>query len=574
MTAWPISERERLLLNAALSRDPAIAVASWQAWTAQIALEDAPRPELRLLTAVHGNLTRIAPQFNLPPKLRGKAKANFAKTNLLAQATLPLIEELGRYSPVMLTKGMAICIRFGAWSSRSLFDVDFHVPTEALNKAYQVLAEAGWTPAFGISRLSLLHRSRMRRISWNFRKGPAEIDLHWRLLNTSSEAWLAEQMWATGEQVEFGGRRLLLQSPEFALLSSLHHGFVTGTPPDALQTIVDSAALLPICGTERLLLSLRKAELLEEFEGLLSICNEAGLSDIVPAEFRDRSQATMLPARRPRVRSGTETELLRRPARYRLWELLGRKAKLERYLIRLGGPISKPLTGPAPRQEEYDLRDCAVVDHLAGPGWGEPDRSSFWTDRADARLLIPLRHAGDHLLVLGMPEQRLESRYAEIHIFANGTFLTTIDLRARLAASEYCVPIPRRALFGPWVEISLRPKDYLGDAQLASDDDALVRGVPVRRLRLLDMKRMNEIFSAENKPELQVRVLRGEEPERSKFARIKRKIENSPHRQASEVPEDFDPELYVFSYPDLFEHEVDPYEHFLLYGRKESRGWR
>jgi hypothetical protein len=189
-------------------------------------------------------------------------------------------------------------------------------------------------------------------------------------------------------------------------------------------------------------------------------------------------------------------------------------------------------------------------------------------------LLIPLRHAGDHLLVLGIPEQRLESRYTQIHVFANGMFLTTIDLRRQLAASEFCVPIPKRALFGPWVEISLRPKNYLGDAQPASDDDALMRGVPVRRLRLLDMKRMTEIFSAENKPELQIRVLRGDEPEASKFARIKHKIDNSSHRQASELPADFDPLLYVLSYPDLFEHEVDPYEHFLLYGRKERRGWR
>jgi len=39
---------------------------------------------------------------------------------------------------------------------------------------------------------------------------------------------------------------------------------------------------------------------------------------------------------------------------------------------------------------------------LAG---GEPNRDSFWTDGgADARLLIPLCHSGDHLLILGMAE--------------------------------------------------------------------------------------------------------------------------------------------------------------------------
>ncbi|MGH6825077.1 nucleotidyltransferase family protein [Methyloceanibacter sp.] len=574
MTALPISQREELLLKAALHRDPVLAAASWKAWTAQIALEDAPRPELRLLTAVHGNLTRIAPELCLPPKLRGKAKANFTRTNLLARATLPALEELGRHSPVMLTKGMAICIRFGAWSSRSLFDVDFHVPADALDKAYQVLVEAGWTPAFGLTRLSLLHRSRMRRDSWNFYKDRAELDLHWRLGGTPSEDWLAKEMWATGEQVEFNGRKLLLQSPEFALLSSIHHGFV-GTHADALQTVVDAAALLPLCGKERLLLLLRRADLLEAFDDLLSVFAKAGLSDIVPAEMRGPARATVSSAVSPRIRSHPQTALLDRPALYWLWRSLGRNAKLERWLIRLAGPLSKPLTGPAPRQEEFDLSDCSVVDQLAGPGWGEPDRDSFWTDGgADARLLIPLSHSGDHLLVLSMAEQFLVSQHAHIHVFANGTFLAAIDLKGRIAAFAYCVLIPSRALFGRWVEISLRPKSYPGDAKPPPGDYALTRGVPVSRLRLLDVKRMTGMFSAENKPELQIKVLRGEEPEVGKFARIKQKIDNSPHRQASGIPIDFDPVLYVLSYPDLFEHEVDPYEHFLTYGRKERRGWR
>jgi hypothetical protein len=573
MTAHPISEREELLLKAALHRDPVLATASWKAWTEQIELEDAPRPELRLLTAVHGNLTRIAPKFFLPPKLRGKAKANFTRTNLLARATLPALEELGRHSPVMLTKGMAICIRFDAWSSRSLFDVDFHVPADALDKAYQVLVEAGWTPAFGLTRLSLLHRSRLRRDSWNFYKDRAELDLHWRLGGTPFEDWLAKEMWATGEQVEFNGRRLLLQSPEFALLSSIHHGFV-GTHADTLQTVVDAAALLPLCGKKRLLLLLRKADLLDAFEDLLSIFEKAGLSEVVPAEMRGSARARSSVGS-ARIRSHTQKALLKRPALYAIWRSLGRNAKLERWLIRLAGPLSKPLTGPAPCQEHYDLSEGSVVDQLVGPGWGEPDRDSFWTDGgADARLLIPLNHSGDHLLVLGMAEQFLVSQHAYMQVFANGTFLATIDLRGRIAAFEQSVLIPKRALFGPWVEISLRSKSYRGGAQPASGDYALTRGVPVNRLRLLDVTRIGGMFSTDNKPELEMKVLRGDEPEASKFARIKQKIDNSPYRRASGVPIDFNPLFYVFSYSDLFEHEIDPYEHFLVYGRKERRGWR
>jgi hypothetical protein len=45
-------------------------------------------------------------------------------------------------------------------------------------------------------------------------------------------------------------------------------------------------------------------------------------------------------------------------------------------------------------------------------------------------------------------------------------------------------------------------------------------------------------------------------------------------RVRSSIPVDFDPHLYVLSYPDLFEAEVDPYEYFSVFGRHENRLWR
>ena len=47
-----------------------------------------------------------------------------------------------------------------------------------------------------------------------------------------------------------------------------------------------------------------------------------------------------------------------------------------------------------------------------------------------------------------------------------------------------------------------------------------------------------------------------------------------PHKNASELPDDFDPLLYVLSYGDLFEREVDPFEHFIRFGSHEDRAWR
>jgi hypothetical protein len=68
-------------------------------------------------------------------------------------------------------------------------------------------------------------------------------------------------------------------------------------------------------------------------------------------------------------------------------------------------------------------------------------------------------------------------------------------------------------------------------------------------------------------------ILNAKQPEASKFERIKKKIESSSYRNASELPAGFDPVFYILSYTDLFEHEVDPYEHFVNNGRHEKRRW-
>ena len=109
----------------------------------------------------------------------------------------------------------------------------------------------------------------------------------------------------------------------------------------------------------------------------------------------------------------TESALLRQPFLYWLWNLFGRKARLERLLLKWAGPLSKPLK-PAHAKEEYDMRECAVIDEIGGPGWcwPEPDRTCFWADRADARLLVPLKHIQDHLLVLAFADHQRRSQMA------------------------------------------------------------------------------------------------------------------------------------------------------------------
>ena len=426
---------------------------------------------------------------------------------------------------------------------------------------------------------SLVHRSSLRRNSWNVTKGASDLDLHWRAQEEPPRRLALRTMWATAEHMEFLGHAVLLQSAEFAFVSSLTHGFKEGTHADMLQTVVDATYLLPLCRPKLLTTLLSRTDLVAQCGDLFTMLEKLGLAELTSrlTALRSTSNASAKPTS-AHSRSGmhrTEVALLRYPKLYRLWEAFGRKAWFERLLLRWSGPFSKPFAYSGEFNKDYDLRDCAVIDQVGGPGWSwpEPEHTCFWSDRADARLLIPLSDQSDHLIVLGIAEHRVDSPNARIAVFANGSYLATFDFTARMATSEYCLFVPRYVLFGSWVEISLRPQPYLGEKNGAPGGYALSRSVPVRRLRVFDMRQMSEVFSGYSVPQLYFAILKEEEPQASKFARIRKRIEESPYRNASEIPTGFNPVLYVLSYPDLFEHEVDPYEHYMRHGIHEGREW-
>lgn len=580
MTALEISERERLLLGAALRPDAGAAISDWERWTSQIALEDAPYPELRLLTAVYANFSQIAPSYELPRKLKGKARATFIQNHLLAQASVPVIDELSKQCPVIVAKGLAMCARFDSWSARSMGDVDIHVPFSGLAAAAQVLVRDGWLPKYGMTLDSLVHRSAHRRDSWNFTKGTGDIDLHWRAASGASEHWLTQRMWDSAEQHVCYGRNVLLQSPDFAAATNIAHGFKYGTHGDAMQTIIDTAALLPICKAELLLPLVQRFGLLPCLQQLLTVMDDVGRSQSVshlatPELARPKAaEQAVSPAIPPIARLAPETPLLSHPLAYRLWELRGRQPWLERLLLRMLGPFSKPLAPSQSFTDDYDLRDCDVIDRIGGPGWGwpEPEHTCFWTDRADARLLIPLQRVGDHLLLFSTAEKWTPN--PGVDVFVNGSLATRIEAGGRLSELLHTIMVPKGLLFGPWVELSFRPSPYRGTGVETPEDYAFMRSLPARRLQVFEAADINALFSRQHIPDVHLKILTGEEPHASQFARIKAKVENSPFRGHAELPAGFDPYRYILLYADLLAAEIDPYEHYIAHGKKENRNWR
>jgi hypothetical protein len=601
MISLELTRQEQQLLSAALNPDATVAVEAWEKWAGEVRLEEAPYSELRMLSPVYEHLNRIAPSVKLPNKLRGKARSTFTKNRLLAHEALPILREMSRHTQVLLTKGIAMCVRFDAWSSREMGDIDIQVPQAAFAKVCEILSQSGWIPHYGMTWASLEHRSSLRRNSWNLAKGHAQLDLHWRAADGPSEDWFTCKMWESAEPAELLGHPLLLLSSEFSFFTSLNHGFNFGTRADAVQTVIDATSLLPVCRPDRLIPLLKKANLSEPLRQVAEMLKSAGLAKLISRiadDYREVLDTTSAVACKAQVKgeasSSTNGEtdvkqavdpsltsakrekaLLRHPALYRLWEMLGRDPRIERLLMRLSGPLSRPLAWSGAFKEDYDLRDCAVMDQVAGPGWGwpEPGRVCFWSDRADARLLIPLRHMGDQLIVLGLAECRLYSPNRRINVFMNGFHSGVIDVKERLEMSEYCFLVPRRLLFRPHVEISFRPQPYEGERGMPPSSYWLMRSIPVRRLRVIDIPHLNTVFNEEFSP-LRVEMLNAKpNPQGSKLERIKWKIETSPFRNDTRLPSGFDPAVYVLFHPDLIEHEVDPCHHFIHHGQAEGRSW-
>src|SRR5271166_2889406 len=224
-----LSQQEERLLRAALNPEATVAVKAWEEWAAEVRLEEAPYSELRMLPPVWAHLNRIAPLLKLPNKLRGKARSTFTQNRLMAHETLPILREMSLHAQVLLTKGIAMCVRFDAWSSRAMGDIDVHVPIATLTKVCEILSQSGWVPHYGMTWASLEHRSSLRRNSWNMAKGHAQLDLHWRIVDGPAEDWFTRNMWESAEPAKLLGHFLLLESPEFAFFTSLNHGFNFGT---------------------------------------------------------------------------------------------------------------------------------------------------------------------------------------------------------------------------------------------------------------------------------------------------------------------------------------------------------
>jgi Uncharacterised nucleotidyltransferase len=235
-----------LLLRAALGEREE-ALQAWHEWTVEGDLEEVERvdPGSRsLLPLVWRNLSAVAPEEELPERLRSSYQETWAHNQFLASRGSEVIRTLqGAGLDALVLKGAALsALHYRDWGVRPMEDVDVMVPTGKVSMAHEALREAGWNPAS-----SDFERLIPVRHGETFHGSDGGVfDLHWHALR-----WPAREddFWEAAVPLEIGGVRALGLAPADQLLHVCVHA-ATPHPWPQVRWIADVMTVLGSAGGE------------------------------------------------------------------------------------------------------------------------------------------------------------------------------------------------------------------------------------------------------------------------------------------------------------------------------------
>jgi hypothetical protein len=480
--------RELQLLTAAIDPDPIAATASWRRWSSQISLEDAPYPERRLLSAVYGHLSLIAPAFDLPSKMRGKARATFAGNHLIAREIFQLRESLSAVTPVILSEAIGICLRFNAWATRDVRVADIHISAGSLKNVGAALSAAGWDFQSDDILRALADPEAASFSTLIAAKGHVVVRIHWRFASERIDGPLTRALWADAESIVYLGNSGRIQSAEDSLVTILCDRLKSDDRSDALLSAVDAARLLPVCRPERLASRLATASLVGSFRELTTLLRELGAPEesVVRITSSIASTAAAIDSITPdsvgRERAATaDVAVTRKAAHFFLWHMLGRRARIERMLLRFGGPFFDTPKGFERRRDNVAPIDFDLIGYADGAIEGDDLRIIL--DPADIRVLIPLPSMGDHTVIIEFVADDMSVCGGRINVFANGRYLATLDREDVVGAGQWRVFVPGDVLFGRWVELSLRAERVDAKQRKRTGND--MTKLALQRLRIM-----------------------------------------------------------------------------------------
>jgi len=448
-----MDESERLIAVAALSPGDA-AVSAWNTWRSTASIAEASS----LLTWAGGYIHRNLRAAGVDdPYLRGIHRHNVLANGARIVAALPVIRELTRRWTVTPMKSFGMSGGEYSRGMRPMADFDFYVPVvDALDVAGFLVA-SGLPALMGVYPDEFVQRILAQRGSWNFKSGPVDLDLHWRLLEhldtDVSEALVSANSSMT--ETEFGRVRKL--DPELMLIClAVHHQMQTG---GSLHGVFDFAHLLDQVDPDRAARLAVEAGASREVAELLTVVND--LAGGEPPGWRPFADALARSAPPHADRTAThvvsrlfeplpsryfEPAFLRHPRLYRAWFAAGRWPVMERAMIRIAGVVT--------REVPQAIAAFPRITGRLGVGWhhlypGDPFR---WANLPDTRVLFPVTDDGVQSVRIVLdptiwPLAPVES----FGVFWNGRRIGVCER----SASDFTFILPRNAS-GRRGELSLR----------------------------------------------------------------------------------------------------------------------
>jgi hypothetical protein len=239
---WPSAEQQ-LLLTAALL-DDARAQAAFNAWSAQVSMEDEfSQGAYRLLPYVYHRMQALGIDAPVMGRLKGVYRRAWVDTHRLFHAVRPAVQALVDAGvQVMLAKGAPLALTYyHQLALRPMSDVDVLVPRAQLEATLDILRELGWRMGFAYSADTIRFRHAIPCFGPEGMGG--ELDLHWRPLYESPPADSDASFRSTAEPFDFLGVPVVQPDPTHHLFSVVAHG-VRWNSESPVRWIPDALAIL------------------------------------------------------------------------------------------------------------------------------------------------------------------------------------------------------------------------------------------------------------------------------------------------------------------------------------------
>jgi len=216
---WPAAEID-LLLQALYLPAPR-ARQAWARWSETRSFDAATFGEARLLGALSRRLQELAPESPHLARLRGIARADWTRTQVTLEASLPAIDLLRERKIPFLLFGAASEHAAGRGRDRLLTQLDVLVPATYRPAAVETLTHGAWQ---GLSPLPAARASSHATVALH-------DEPHGRVALRASAlppfygtAAQDRDLWTSAIETELGGRRVSVPSPEHGTLLSLGWG--------------------------------------------------------------------------------------------------------------------------------------------------------------------------------------------------------------------------------------------------------------------------------------------------------------------------------------------------------------